>query len=83
MYKRQVLEYAGCTILGVDNLKQLLGLVDEFSMALTGAENGMVQDIGYKRNIGLDATDMYLPNGAGGTVADTFKGCLLYTSRCV
>ena len=60
---------AGGAVAGVHDLKQLRRLVDELGVALAADERGMGQNIGDKGDVGLDAADTDLVDGAGGLAA--------------
>ena len=57
-------------------LEQLRRLVDELGVALAADEGGMGQDVGDKGDVGLDAADTDLVDGAGGLAAHGGEGAV-------
>ena len=55
-------------------LEELRGLVNELGVAPARAEGGMTEDVGHKGNVGLDAADVFLRDGAGGLAAHGVEG---------
>ena len=61
---------AGGAVAGVHQFEQLRRLIDELGVALAADERGMGQNVGDKGDVGLDAPDAHLVDGAGGLAAD-------------
>ena len=56
---------AGSAVTGVHDLEQLRRLIDELGMALAVDKGGVGQHVGDEGDVGLDAADAHLIDGAG------------------
>ena len=71
-----VLEHAGCTILGIGDIEQLGRFVNKLGMALARHKGRMAQNIGNKGNIGLYAAHPNLADGAKSLPAGALEGVI-------
>ena len=68
-----VFKHLGGAVLTVLQVEQLRGLVDELGVALARKEGGVAENVQNERNVGLDATDVNFPDGAGRLVAHALE----------
>lgn len=62
------------TVLRLADGEQLRGIVDELGIALASPEDGVGQDVADEGDVGLDAADSGLTQGAQSLAASAFKG---------
>ena len=73
---RDIPQDAGGAVTGIHDLEQLRRLVDKLGVALAVDEHRVRQNIGDEGDVGLDAPDAHLINGAGGLAAGGGEGAI-------
>ena len=71
---RDVLEHLGGPVLALVQPEELRRLVDELGVAAPRQEGGVLEDVGDEGDVGLDAADVDLPDGAAGLQAHALEG---------